>query len=463
MNQTRRRIVIWCAAILLPVAANAGDIDWDKTGDEAARLLSAYIRVNTTNPPGNETLAAKFLAQRFTQAGIESRVLESAKGRGVVVARLKGRGEARPVVLLNHLDVVPADPGGWDVPPFSGTIRDGYVWGRGAVDCKGVGAVDATAMIALKRSGVKLKRDLIFVATADEEAGGLAGAGWFADHHLDLVQNAEFLLNEGGAIRVRPDGSRTYEVAVSEKTPCWLKLTASGDAGHGSAPAAETAVTRLVGALDRLHHYQPDVRVLPEVATYYAAIADTAPADRRERLRDLKAALADPGFRETFLADRHDAALVRNTIAPTVLSASNKTNVIPRTASAEVDCRLLPDENPDTFIQNVKQVINDDAITVEKLLSFAPSSSPTTTALYRAITAVATSEQAPVVPAVLTGFTDSHYFRTHDIVSYGFVPFDMADDDEKGVHGINERVSLDNLRNGTRRLIAVLQALDQEP
>ncbi|HUI28326.1 MAG TPA: M20/M25/M40 family metallo-hydrolase [Candidatus Kryptonia bacterium] len=458
------QVGLCCGVItLLSSAARATDIDWSTTGDEAARLLSAYIRVDTTNPPGNETAAAKFLAERFKQAGIDSRVLESAKGRGVVVARLKGRGGARPIVLLNHLDVVPADPAGWDLPPFSGTIRDGYLWGRGALDCKGVGAVDATAMIAVKRAGMKLKRDLIFVATADEEAGGIMGAGWFAERHLDLVPNAEFLLNEGGAIRVRADGSRTYEVAVSEKTPCWLKLTATGEAGHGSAPGAETAVTRLIGALDRLHHYETEVRVVPEVAAYYAALADTAPADRRERYRDLKTAVADPAFREAFLADRHDAALVRDTIAPTVLSGSSKTNVIPRSASAEIDCRLLPDENPETFVRSVQQVVNDQSVTIEKLLSFPPSSSPTDTALYRAIAAVAAREQAAVVPAVLTGFTDSHYFRAHDIVSYGFVPFEVTDDDEKGVHGINERVSLVNLRDGTRRLIEILQALDQEP
>jgi len=456
----------WCAVVavaaMLPVTAVAAEIDWDKTGRDAAQLLSDYIRVNTTNPPGNETAAATFIAGRFKQAGIDSRVVESAKGRGIVVARLKGNGGARPVVLLNHLDVVPADPNGWDVPPFSGTIRDGYVWGRGALDCKGTGAVDAAAMIALKRSGVTLKRDLIFVGTADEEAGGKMGAGWFANNRLDLIDNAEFLLNEGGAIRVRADGGRAYEVAVSEKTPCWLKLTATGDAGHGSAPAAETAVTRLVGALDRLHHYQPEIRVLPEVAAYYAALADTAPLERRERYRDLKAALDDPNFRQAFLTDRHDAALVRNTVAPTVLSASNKTNVIPRSASAEVDCRLLPDQDPDAFIATVKQVVNDDTIAIEKLLSFAPSSSPTDTAFYRAIAAVAASEHAPVVPAVLTGFTDSHYFRTHDIVSYGFVPFEITDDDEQGVHGTNERVSVVNLRDGTRRLIEILHALDAQ-
>ncbi|MBI4515223.1 MAG: M20/M25/M40 family metallo-hydrolase [Deltaproteobacteria bacterium] len=455
-------LLLWLAWLLAPLAAPAADIDWRKAGDNAAQLLSAYIKIDTTNPPGNESAAAKFLARRFKQAGIESQVLESARGRGVVVARLPGRGRKRPVVLLNHLDVVPADPPGWELPPFSGTIREGYVWGRGALDCKGIGAVQATAMVTLRRAGIALDRDVIFVGTADEEAGGQLGAGWFAENRLALVREAEFLLNEGGSIRLRAGGTRAYEVAVSEKTPCWVKLTATGEAGHGSSPRPQTAVTRLISALERLHRYQPELRVVPEVAAHYAALADTVAEPKRSRYRDLRAALNEAGFREEFLADRHDAALVRNTIAPTVLRGSNKTNVIPGIASAEVDCRLLPDENPETFVQTLRQVVGDDAVTIEKLLSFPPSSSSTDTALYRAIQTVAAREQAPVVPSVLAGFTDSHYFRAHGIASYGFVPFEVSEDDEARVHGTNERVSLDNLRNATRRLVAILQALDQE-
>jgi acetylornithine deacetylase/succinyl-diaminopimelate desuccinylase-like protein len=450
-----------CVGLLLPAAARGSDIDWKNIGEQAAQLLSAYVQINTTNPPGNEMRAAKFLAERFKQAGIESQVFESAKGRGIVVARLKGVGGARPVVLLNHLDVVPADPAGWDVPPFSGAIRNGYVWGRGALDCKGVGAIDATAMIAMKQAGIRFKRDVIFVGTGDEEVGGQMGAGWFAAKKLSLLHDAEFLLNEGGAIRIRSDGSRAYEVAVAEKTPCWLKLTATGEGGHGSAPRPETAVTRLISALDRIHHYHPEIRVVPEVAAYYAALADTVSGPQRERYRDLKASLADPAFRDEFLSDRENAALVRDTIAPTVLQGSSKVNVIPRAASAQLDCRLLPGESPETFIDALRHVINDDKIEIEKLLSFPQASSPTGTAMYRSIQAVAAREHTLVIPSVLTGFTDCHYFRDHGITSYGFVPFALSEDDEKGVHGLNERVSIKNLRDGAHRLVEILQALDQ--
>jgi acetylornithine deacetylase/succinyl-diaminopimelate desuccinylase-like protein len=442
--------------------ARAADLDWDAIGRETAQLLSQYIQVDTSNPPGNETAAAQLLAKRFQQEGIEHELLESAPGRGIVLARLKGSGRARPLVLLNHLDVVPADPSVWKVPPFSGEIRDGYVWGRGAMDCKGIGAVYAMSMIVLKRTGVTLARDLVFLGTADEETGGQMGAGWFAENALERLDNAEFVLNEGGHIRKRPDGGRAYEVAVSEKTPCWIRLTATGEAGHGSAPRPETAVTRLIRALERIRTYRPEIRVVPEVAAYYRAVAETLDGPLRDRYRDLASALLDPAFREEFLGNRRNAALVRNTIAPTVLTASNKTNVIPAMASAEVDCRLLPDEKPERFLAAIREVVQDPNVEVEKILSFPPSSSSTETALFRAIRTVAAQERLGVVPSVLTGFTDSHYFREKGIASYGFVPFDFDEEDESRVHGIDERISIANLGAGVRRLVAILKSLEAE-
>jgi len=456
----RLALVVGFVAVMLAGPAGARDIDWAAVQQEATRLLSAYVRINTTNPPGNELAAARFLAARFQQAGIETQVFESAAGRGAVLARVKGTDAGRPVVLLNHLDVVPANPEGWDVPPFAGVVRDGYVYGRGALDCKGVGTVDAMTLLLLKRQGVALHRDVIFLGTADEEAGGQMGAGWMAAQHLDAVRNAEFVLNEGGHILVLPSGDRVYEVAVSEKTPCWLRLTATGAAGHGSAPPPDTSVTRLLRALDRLGQYQPEVRVVPEVQAYYAARAALQSEGLRASYADLRAALAEPGFRTEFLSAPHNAALVRNTLTPTVLRAGDKTNVIPRSATAELDCRLLPDEDPDRFLRTIKDTIADPEVTVEVLLNFPPSSSPTDTALFKAIRGLADRDGAPVVPSVLTGFTDSHYFRAHDIVSYGFTPFALSEDETNREHGTNERLSTENLREGTRRLVDLLRSLD---
>lgn len=455
----------WAACLLaLALAAtpaDAGTIDWEQIERDGTALLSEYITIDTANPPGNEIAAARFLAERFRAEGIEPTVLESDPGRASIIARLRGTGARRPVVLLSHLDVVPADPEGWTHPPFGGVVAGGYVHGRGAIDCKGVGAIEAMALIALKRAAIPLSRDVIFLATADEETGGRRGAGWFAAEHLAALDGAEFLLNEGGEIRIDRDGRRSYQVAVAEKTPFWLRLTATGEGGHGSTPRAESAVTRLIRALGRIQDFRPPVRVVPEVEAYYRSLAPLQDGAKRARYQALGEALRDPAFRDQFLADPLDAALVRNTIAPTVLAGSTKTNVIPRTASADLDCRLLPGEDPDAFLGELQRVVGDDAVQFEVLLNFPPSSSSTDSALYRAISRVAAAERAPVVPSVLRGFTDSHYFREHGVVSYGFVPFALSEEDERSVHGVDERLSRENIREGTRRLVAILEALDR--
>jgi acetylornithine deacetylase/succinyl-diaminopimelate desuccinylase-like protein len=453
----------FAAGLLLAHAAAAADINWAEVEKQATDFLRAYIQIDTSNPPGNEIAAARFLADRFRQAGIAAEVFESEPGRGSVLARVKGTGALRPIVLLSHLDVVPAkEADGWDVPPFSGAVRDGYVYGRGAIDCKGPGTIDAMALLLLKRHGIKLKRDVIFLGTADEETGGQLGAGWMVAHHFDALQNAEIVVNEGASVRLLADGSRAYEVAVSEKTPCWLQLTTTGPPGHGSTPAPETAVTRLIRALERLRLYQPSLRVTPEVQTYYAALAATQTGERQERYKDLRTALADEAFRRSFLQDPHDAALVHDTITPTVLQGSPKTNVIPYSAKAELDCRLLPGDDPQAFVRTVTDVIADPDVKVSVLLNFPASSSPPDTPFFAAVRTLAEHDGAPVVPSVLTGFTDSHYFREKDISSYGFIPFDLSEEEDRREHGVNERISTQNLRQGTHRLIEILQILDTE-
>jgi acetylornithine deacetylase/succinyl-diaminopimelate desuccinylase-like protein len=454
----RRLAVLALVAVLAAPATAAGD-DWTAVETEAASFLSEYIRIDTTNPPGNEIAAARFLAERFRAEGIEAKVFESEPGRGSVLARLPGTGKAKPIVLLNHLDVVATDAQRWQRDPLAGEIADGYVHGRGAVDCKGVAVTEAMAMILLKRQGVTLDRDVIFLGTADEEAGGSLGAKWFVEHHLDELGGAELMLNEGGEIRIE-DGRRIYEVAVAEKTPCWLRLTAEGKAGHGSTPPAATAVTRLLAALGRVTAWDPGITITPEVQAYYSALAATEDEATAAKYRDLGNALKDDAFRAGFLADPRNAALVRNTITPTVLEGSHKTNVIPSQASADLDCRLLPGEDPDTFVARIREVLADDGIDVDVLLNFPPSASPTDTPLYRAIETIAAREQAPVVPTVLRGFTDAHYFRRKGIVVYGFLPIDLTPEDAGRMHGDDERIPTASLRDGVRRLADMLRALE---
>jgi acetylornithine deacetylase/succinyl-diaminopimelate desuccinylase-like protein len=444
--------------------ARAAAPDWRRLGDETAALLADLIRIDTTNPPGGETAAADALARKLGADGLTAEVLESSPGRGNLYARLAGRGAGRPVILLAHLDVVPADPRGWHHPPFGGVREQGYVYGRGALDCKGVAAVELMTLLALKRSAQPLDRDVILLATADEETGGRAGAGWLVQHRPELLGNAEFLVTEGDHVHLRrsPKGvQKVLQVAIAEKTPCWVKLSAHGETGHGSTPPPQTAVTRLVRALNKLRRYRTPVRVVRPVEEYFAALARLEAEPLRGRLSHLGESLEDPGFLAEFTRNPHQNALVRNTLTPTVLAAGVKTNVIPAEATAELDCRLLPGERPADFLGLLREVIGDPSVRVEPLLSFPASSSDAGSPFMAAVRRLATTELggAPVVPSVIAGFTDSHYFREHGVASYGFVPFVLTEDDERTVHGVNERVSVDNLRAGVQRLTSLLRAL----
>lgn len=436
--------------------------DWTAVEKEASELLSHYLQIDTTNPPGNELAAANFWKQRLAQEGLEAQVFESQPGRGVVYARLKGTGEKKALILLHHLDVVPAVKADWEVDPFAGMVKDGYVYGRGAIDCKGVAATQFMALALLKRLGVPLKRDLIFLGTADEEEGGRQGAGWFVENHFDLIADAEFLLTEGGGIRIR-DGKRSYDIDIAEKAPCWIQLEASGPAGHGSRPLPETAVIRLIRALDKILHYETEVKVVPAVQSYFTALAAQEESAKAERFRDLGRALTNPVFLKEFIANPTYNALVRNTISPTVLEGSNKTNVIPAHARAQLDCRLLPGEDPQQFIASLEKAVGDPKVRFSILLNFPPLASEADTELFRAIRSIAERHdpQVPVVPAVLGGFTDSHYFRRKGIVSYGFTGLAIAEEDGRRVHGTNERIPLASLREGSQILFELVQELNK--
>ena len=250
-------------------------IDYDKLTQEATDFLSKYLRINTTNPPGNEMEAAKFLKEKFLSEGIPATTWESAPGRGIVVARLRGVGEKKKaLIVLTHMDVVPAVASEWKVPPFSGEVKDGYVWGRGALDDKGPGVIDLMAMLAIKRAGILLNRDIIFVATGDEEEGGQLGAGWFTEHEKDIFSDAGYLITEGGDIQELPDGKKLYKVVVTEKTPLWLRLTATGAEEHAAVPPADSSVIRLIRALSKAIDYQPRIRVLGAVQDEFHTIAE---------------------------------------------------------------------------------------------------------------------------------------------------------------------------------------------
>jgi len=344
-------VIFFALLVRSSLFAEAPDGEWKNFEEEAVSLLSRYIQIDTTNPPGNEIKAAQFFKGIFDREGIESRIIESAPGRGNIYARLKGNGSKKAVLLLNHMDVVPAEAKLWKEPPFSGVVKDGTIWGRGSLDDKGPAVAELMTLLALKRGNVHLKGDVIFLGTADEEAGGAMGAGFLVEKHPDLLKDVGLVLNEGGGIRLGNDGkAREYSVSVTEKTPLWLRLTATGAPGHGSTPGNNLAVNKLIKALHGIMQYRSPIKVVPEVQKFYADTAHAEPMERREKLRDLRTALKDPAFTEEFIKEPRNDASVRNTIAITGMKGSDKTNVIPAFATAELDVRLLPGEDPKDFI-----------------------------------------------------------------------------------------------------------------
>jgi len=432
-----------------------GDAEWKALGDEATGLLSQYLRINTTNPPGNEIAAAHWLADVLRRDGIESRIFEPAPGKANLYARLSGDGSARPLILLNHMDVVVASPEYWTVDPFSGLIKDGYVWGRGALDMKGEAIAQLMTLLILKRTHVPLKRDIIFLATSDEEIGAGVGAAWIVEHQADLVRDAEFLLNEGGVTRgdVR-GGVEFYGVGTTEKSPFWLDVTARGTAGHGSRPTPDNPVHRLIRALNRIADWRTPLTVTPTVERSFRDLA-TIERDSTARrwLSDIRTALRDSVAVRAITADLTYNALLRNTLSITGLKGSDKTNVIPPVATAAIDVRLLPGQDPAAFLAELTRVVGDTAVTLRPQGPNWPATeSPIETEMFRAITAVAHARHpnALVTTLMLPGFTDSHYFRRMGIASYGLGPFPLTQGESRGVHGNDERVRVDALRFGVR-------------
>lgn len=449
--------------LILPIPSPAQEPDWPTAQAEAVRLLQELIRIDTTNPPGNERAAAVHLQKLFELDGIETKLLDVAPGRANLYARLKGDGTRRPIILLSHTDVVAADPERWSVPPFGGEIRDGYVYGRGASDMKGTAAIHATLLRLLKRMRVPLKRDVILLAVADEETGGL-GAQSMVKNHLDLIRDAEFLLNEGDVAYVKDGKLRSYGVDVMEKAALWLRITARGTAGHGSIPLADSAVNRLLRALERLRAWESPVRVPPAVAAGYRALApqQTDPV-LRSAYADLEKALQDSILRQKLLADPSLNAQVRNTVTITGLHGSEKVNVIPNSAWAQVDVRLLPGETPDGFVNTLRSILNDPALEIEILEGSTPTGSNPDTALMDAIRKVAGKRDpgVPVIPTMLTSSTDSPTFRSVGITAYGFEPYKMDDNELNRSHGNDERLSIENVGFALHFLYDVLMELNQ--
>lgn len=439
------------------------NINWDEITAETVRHLQALIRIPTVNPPGNEKPAAEYLAGVLAAEGYDPVLLESAPGRGNIVARYRGSGEAPPLLLLSHLDVVPVEPEKWERDPFGGEVVDGYVWGRGALDMKFATAMQLEVMLLLARQKLPLKRDVIFAATADEEAGGLYGIGYLIDHHLEKIR-AEYALTEFGGFPISLGGRRIYLCQVAEKGICWVRMRARGTPGHGSVPHRDNAVVKLAEAVAKLGQAALPFHRTDAVAGMVEGMASALGGLRGAVLRGilnpalssfiLRQAIRDPQQVHYF------HALLHNTVSPTVLRAGSKTNVIPSEAEAELDGRILPGQDLDSFLAEVRAVAGD-GFEFEPIIVAPPVASDHRTPLFAAMAEGLRRydpEAAAVVPMMVTGGTDAKHLARAGIPCYGFTPVQLPPEMNfmQMIHGHNERIPVDGLAFGVRVLYEVV-------
>ncbi len=447
-------------AILEPIrrsdevhTVNVATVDWDAAAAEATALLSEFIAIDTSNPPGNEDAACSFLGAVLRREGLDYDLYEAGPGRMSLVSRLSGDGSGRPLILLNHTDVVPVEREFWSVEPFGGEVRDGYVWGRGALDMKGMGIFELMAVLLLKRLGVPLRRDVVYFAMADEEMGGEYGIEWFANNHPNLLRG-DFCLNEGAFGWASYGGVERpfFGFSPVEKSLLWLRLRTEGPPGHGSLPHADNALGRLVRALDRIQTWGRERVILPEMAPFFERLAQAGALPPVESLEDVEPLAAD---------DRMINALTQHTISLTTFHSGIKANVIPAQAEATLDCRLLPGQSAEEFTRRVRDMIDDPKVSVEPITVMGTPASRLESALYDIAEEVVRDydERALVLPVVSSWFTDSRGFRQEGTPSYGFIPILLEQEDYASIHGHNERISLENIRLGTQVLFEVVRRL----
>ncbi|NOZ06183.1 MAG: M20/M25/M40 family metallo-hydrolase [Chloroflexi bacterium] len=441
------------------------NFDWTALQNEAVRHLQALIRLETVNPPGNEALAAEYLADILRDEGIEPVILEGSPGRSNLVARLRSADEAAPLLLMGHTDVVPAEADHWTHPPFAAEIADGYIFGRGAVDMKQMVAMELMVMLLLRRMDVPLRRDVIFMASADEEAGGEWGAGWLVDNHPDLIR-AEYALNEGGGFAFEVGGTVFYACQTAEKGYARFALRTRGKPGHASVPHNDNAVIHLAAAIQCLGEQTLPVHVTTTLRTMFETIGETQTPEVRAALQTL---LDGGGLDPDSLPIREDlrrtfVAMLHNTATPTMLQSGSRVNVIPSVAEAHVDGRIVPDQTRESFRAELEAVLGDQA-EIEFLDYGAPLESGPDSPLFEVIRQVMmeTMPGAVLVPYMLTGATDAKHVTRLGTQVYGFSPvlYNPQVEHFGLAHGHDERIAVDSMGFGTHTLFDVTKRFCQ--
>jgi acetylornithine deacetylase/succinyl-diaminopimelate desuccinylase-like protein len=429
--------------------------------NKAVELLSRYIRLNTSNPPGNEYLAAGYLSQLLAEGGVSCREYEYRPGRASVRAVIKGSGNLEPLILLHHMDVIDAQRDEWSFDPFGGEVIDGYVCGRGALDTKSLGIMQLITFLEIKKQDLQLKRDLVFLATADEESGAECGVQFLLrDHPADFPSG--IVLNEGSYVTegVIP-GRLLATISPGEKGPCWMKLTRRGQPGHGSTPHGNNALEKLTQAVNRLTSYQPELKVTPVAAEYFRRMAEAweflAPFAADGRDETLLKLVVDNGL----MGLPQIKAMLCNSLSLNSLHSGSKVNVIPSLAEAEVDTRLLPGQDIDEWVATLKGVMDDNAIQVDFIMKGVGSASSMDTGCYRTLEQALLDHfpGAITAPYLMLGTTDSRFFRDKGMLAYGFCPAVVPLEHLKSIHGIDEKIKVDSLLKGTEVYIDVVKRL----
>lgn len=458
LNPRRLLAYLLASAVLVTLHCRPADgVQQDPVEREAEEALLAYMRIDTSNPPGNETSGARFLQQLLAKDGIESQLLGSDPARQSLYARLRSGSSEKALVLMHHIDVVPVVASEWTKPPFAGVRAGGYLWGRGALDIKSLGIAELMAFVELKRRNLPLARDVIFLAVADEEMGGTKGCEDLLARHPQLFSDVGFVLNEGGYAETIVDKVTFWGIETEQKIPLWIRLRAKGVGGHGAAPPDDGGATgKLVAALEKVRAIEHPYRLTPGVARYFHIAGAARHDGRGEFLRAIAEPL-DTQKIEKLLPSGY-RSLLRDTVAITRLSAGNAVNAIPATATADLDLRLLPDGDPKAALEQIRAAVGD-LCDVEVILEGArvqPSSEDT--ALFRTLARVmAKSEPGSSVGAVVGGGTsDSRFFRARGITAYGVAPFKVNYYDADGVHAADERIRATFFAQGVRLMRSIV-------
>ena len=448
------------------------EADGEALERETIERLQTLIRFDTTNPPGNELALAQYLAGALESEGIETKLLIPVQDRAAVVARLRGNGSKRPVMLMAHMDVVGVERDKWSCDPFAGVVRDGYLYGRGAIDDKGMLACNLMAMLLLKRSvvdaGVELDRDVIFLATADEETGGAYGIKWVVKEHFDLI-DAEFAINEGGRTRIIEGGRRYLAIQTAEKISHMVTVTARGPAGHAAIPLAGNAIMHLGRAIARIADYHEPVTLTETTRRFFTELSRMWPVEpEREAMAALVSSNADESARGARVLSGIPVlnAVMRNGISATKVVGGVAGNVIPAEASALLNVRTIPGHDIDGIVERLETCIGDANVSVTLAVrgDEAPASDPDSP-MFEAIAAAARfiDPDLTIVPYLSTGGTDSAHLRRAGINSYGILPFPMEQPDEERMHGHDERVPVASLHFGMRLIFEAVRRVAVSP